>query len=104
MVRETVRGDVHVVQEELASVDPAETVLKARLAGAQRFDFRSPELNAGLVGFQDVVVVTRFSVRDRRRGRRGFLVFHQSGGAVLTVDWAGLEPAILSEYGPEPYA
>jgi hypothetical protein len=20
------------------------------------------------------------------------------------VDWAGLEPAILSEYGPEPYA
>ena len=43
-----------------------------------------------------------FSKRGEEK-REDFRKFH-SGISSLVVDWAGLEPAILSEYGPEPYA
>src|SRR5690348_10070916 len=51
-----------------------------------------------------MIRMARFTVRNGRRRRRGFGFHNAETTSGSLMDWAGLEPAILSEYGPEPYA
>src|SRR5207248_2788831 len=57
---------VHVVQPDFASLHLAESILKVRLAGPNRLDFRADERKTGVEGFLDGVLVPRLPIGDDR--------------------------------------
>ena len=52
-----VRGDVHVVQLQLAIANQAEAIAQVGLTGTDRLHLRPDQLDAGFQGFEDVVLV-----------------------------------------------
>jgi hypothetical protein len=66
-----VRLNIGVVEKNLVIVDAGEGVVEIRETGANRFDLRSLEFNAGLNPFKDLIVVECAAVGNDLVGHMG---------------------------------